>query len=385
MPALLGGHLMSREASGTAWQPEATPHAGLHALSRSWSMMAHGRLDLVFDAQGGSRGDRDVFSSNMMMGWATRPAGPGRLGVRLMVAAEPWTIGDEGYPLLLQAGETADGLTPLIDAQHPHDLFMELAATYAVSDATRSAFLYAGLPGEPALGPPAFMHRFSGAALPEAPLTHHWLDSTHITFGVLTGGVILDRWKLEASAFRGREPDERREDIEEPKLDSHSFRLSWNPGPAWALQVSHGRLRSPEQLEPEHDVDRTTASAMYHRAMRDGGWQTTFAWGRNDTPGEDALDGWLLETAASTGRHWVFGRAEWVERDDLFEENDPRGGEIFEVGKVGAGYALEVFRTEHLSGGPGVSANVSLVPSSLEDEYGSAPFSGMVFLRFTLQ
>src|SRR5687768_2320289 len=135
-----------------------------------------------------------------------------------MVSLEPATIGKRGYPLIGQTGETADGKTHLIDRQHPHDLFMELAATYSrnISD-TASVFLYVGLPGEPALGPPAFMHRTSGVDNPEAPITHHWLDSTHITFGVVTAGVVVNNWKLEASAFRGREPDQHRFDIEPPK------------------------------------------------------------------------------------------------------------------------------------------------------------------------
>src|SRR4030095_11229460 len=140
-----------------------------------------------------------------------------------MLSGEHATIGKEGYPLLLQTGETADGVTPLIDRQHPHDLFMELAGAYSVSSGHRALFCYGGRPGEPALGPPAFMHRFSGVNIPVAPITHHWLDSTHITYGVLTAGAVVDRVKVEASAFRGREPDEDRLDIESPELESHSF------------------------------------------------------------------------------------------------------------------------------------------------------------------
>ena len=132
-----------------------------------------------------------------------------------------------GYPLLFATGETANGRTPLINQQHPHDLFMELSGSYSYkfSD-TNSAFVYFGLPGEPALGPPAFMHRFSGMDIPEAPITHHWLDSTHITYGVLTAGYVWDKVKIEASAFRGREPDQHRYNIETPGLDSVSARLS---------------------------------------------------------------------------------------------------------------------------------------------------------------
>src|SRR5689334_21052205 len=194
-------YAMSREASGTSWQPERAPHEGLHAMRGSWMFMLRGFADLVADHQGGPRGDDKMFADDMVMGMAQRPLGPGTLGLRTMLSLEPATIGKEGYPLLLQTGETADGVVPLIDRQHPHDLFMELAGSWSVAFGDKSVFVYGGLPGEPALGPPAFMHRFSGVNIPVAPITHHWLDSTHITFGVVTGGVVLGRVKAEASAF----------------------------------------------------------------------------------------------------------------------------------------------------------------------------------------
>src|SRR5438477_2146917 len=167
MSGMYGPYPMTREASGTAWQPDRALHRGLHEMKGPWMLMLHGQADFVLDDQSGPRGDDKVFSSNMLMGMAQRAVGPGKLGLRAMISLEPVTIGKEGYPLLLQTGETANGRTRLIDRQHPHDLFMELAATYSVSRGSRSAFLYAGLPGEPALGPPAFMHRFSGVAFPQ--------------------------------------------------------------------------------------------------------------------------------------------------------------------------------------------------------------------------
>ena len=192
-----------------------------------------------------ARGDK-TFLNGMFMGMAQRPLGEGTFGLRAMLAPDPF-MGANGYPLIFATGETADGRTHLIDRQHPHDLFMELATTYSYAfNKNSSVYVYAGLPGEPALGPSAFMHRTSGMDIPEAPITHHWLDSTHITFGVLTAGVVLDTWKLEASAFKGREPDQYRYDIEAPKLDSYSARISWNPIRELSLQVSWGHLKSPE-------------------------------------------------------------------------------------------------------------------------------------------
>ena len=183
-------------------------------------------------------------------------------------------------------------------------------------------FLYAGLPGEPALGPPAFMHRTSAMDIPEAPITHHWLDSTHITFGVVTAGIVVDNWKLEASAFRGREPDQHRYDIEAPKLDSFSARLSWNPIRELSMQVSWGRLHSPEGLEPLVDEDRITASATYTQPFgNDNLWSTTVAWGRKILRPGETLDGYLLESAVVLKKTYtVFARAERVAETELHHD-----------------------------------------------------------------
>ena len=387
MTGMYGPHAMSREASGTAWQPEAARHEGVHIMRGAWMVMLHGFADLVYDHQGGDRGDEKVFSNNMGMAMAQRSLGPGTLGLRSMFSIEPATIGKEGYPLLLQTGETADGRTPLIDRQHPHDLFMELAGSYSLSSGNRSLFVYGGLPGEPALGPPAFMHRYSGVNIPVAPITHHWLDSSHITYGVLTAGAVVDRVKVEASAFRGREPDEDRWNIESPKLDSHSFRLSVNPTDHWALQASYGRIHSPEQLEPEVNQDRTTASAIYDGTFGDTGrWEGTLAWGRNRNRPGHLLDAFAAEGAASfSERHTLFARAEHVEKDELFLGPDPRAGETFTVGELTAGYRFDFLRREHAAFGLGASGTVSQVPSKLRDAYGVSPFSVLVFLHAGLR
>jgi hypothetical protein len=377
---------MTRESSGTAWQPESSPHRGFHFMAGPWQLMLHGAATVADDDQGGRRGDQDVWSSNMLMVMGSRPAGPGRLGVRVMLSAEPWTIGAKGYPLLLQTGETADGVHPLIDRQHPHDLLMEVAGTYSLPLGGKSSlFLYAGLPGEPALGPTAFPHRLSGLDNPEAPITHHWLDSTHITFGVATLGYVHDRVKLEGSIFTGREPDQNRTNFESPKMDSWSVRATWQPSPDWSFQVSTGHLHSPEQLETEVDTQRTTASATWNRPGRDGGnWQTTLAWGRNaNSPGR-TLDGLLLESARSFGRggrHTLFGRAERVEKDELFQEGEPLASRVFTVSKLSAGYVYDFLLEKDLRLGLGGVGSVAFLPAELKPAYGERPFSWMVFLR----
>jgi len=211
MTGALGMYPMAREASGTSWQPDAGMHMGQMSMHGSWMLMAHALLNGVYDWQGGPRGDAKTFLSGMLMGMARRdlPSGDS-IQLRAMLSPDP-LMGPRGYPLLLATGETANGVTPLVDRQHPHDLFMELSASYAhnISDKD-SVFIYAGLPGEPAFGPPAFMHRQSTMDDPQAPISHHWLDSTHITFGVLTAGFVHDTWKLEVSRFNGREPDQHR-------------------------------------------------------------------------------------------------------------------------------------------------------------------------------
>jgi len=386
MSGVLGPYPMSREASGTAWQPDDAEHRGLHMMRGAWTSMLHGSLDLVRDHQRGPRGSDKTFSDNMLMAMARRSLGAGVLGLRAMLSAEPSTIGRDGYPLLLQTGETANGRTPLIDRQHPHDLFMELSSAYSVARGRSSAFIYAGLPGEPALGPPAYMHRFSGMMLPEAPITHHWLDSTHITYGVLTFGVIADRVKLEASAFHGREPDRHRYDIETGPLDSHAFPVSFNPTAAWALQVSHGRLHHPEQLEPTTDQDRTTASASYARDWSAGHVEATLAWGRDINRPGHSLDAFLLEAAAEIeDRHHVFARAEHVAKDELFAAGDPLAGRAFEVGKLSGGYRYDFWHNDHLVTGVGALASVLAVPTVARAAYGERPRALMVFLHAALR
>jgi len=380
----LGSYAMTRDASGTSWQPESTPTPAIMGQLGEWSTMLHGFATLVFDHQGGPRGDDMTFSESMLMGMAQRHFSASTLTLKAMVSLDP-TMGKQGYPLLLQTGETADGVTPLIDRQHPHDLFMELSATYSTQvGAGQSVFLYVGYPGEPALGPPAFMHRFSGMDSPEAPLSHHWLDSTHITYGVVTAGFVWDTWKLEASAFNGREPDEHRWDFDPPRLDSGSVRLSWNPSANWAVQASWGYIHVPESLEPGIDQRRTTASVSYNHPFEGGNWQTILAWGQNDKSPGDAPGAWLLESAVELGRHTVFARAEDVDKDELFQSG-PLAGESFSVGKFSLGYVYDIPVAEHLKLGFGALGSLYALPSALQPTYGSSPKSYMLFTRLALR
>ena len=385
MAGVTGSYSMMRDASGTSWQPDSTPMEGVMGDLAGWSTMLHGYITGIYDHQGGPRGGNKSFSESMLMGMAQNQVGIGTLTLRTMLSLDPF-MGKSGYPLLLQTGETANGVTPLVDRQHPHDLFMELAGVYSVQlDDASSVFGYVGYPGEPALGPPAFMHRFSGMDDPAAPITHHWLDSTHIAYGVLTGGYVYDDWKIEGSAFRGREPDQFRWNFDPSKLDSASTRLNWNPTSDWALQASYGFLKSPEQLEPTVNQHRTAASAIYSMKLDQGDWQTTLAWGRDNNHPGNSLDAFLLESAISWNQHTVFARAENAAKDELFQVPSPLAGDIFRVSSFSLGYIYDIPVSDHLAFGLGAMGTIDAIPSKIEPAYGSSPTSYMLFTRLKIK
>jgi hypothetical protein len=284
---------------------------------------------------------------------------------------------------LLASGETANGVDRLIDRQHPHDLFMELSVSASQDIGPKgSVFLYAGLPGEPAFGPPAFMHREAILDSPEAPITHHWLDSTHISFGVVTAGLVLDRVKLEVSRFNGREPDQHRWNIETGPLDSTAVRLSWNPTRELALQGSWGHFVDPEQLEPGVDQKRWSASALYARDVAPG-WKLagTLAWGRKIAHGHGD-DAFAAEASLKHGGWTAFGRAEMTENRELVDVED---GTAYRVGKVSLGAVRDFQVARHLSVGAGGLVALNFVPDALAPLYGgSNPTGAMAFVRLRL-
>ena len=385
MSGALGSYPLAREASGTAWQPDSSEHGGIHLSGGEWSFMVHGEADLVHSWQEQPRGDSKTFVSGMLMGMARRPVGDGTLQFKAMVSPDP-LMGKTGYPLLLASGETADGHEPLIDRQHPHDFFMEVSASISQGIGPKtSLFLYGGLPGEPAFGPPAFMHRQSISASPEAPITHHWLDSTHITFGVLTAGLVHDNFKVEISRFNGREPDQHRWDIETGPLDSTAVRLSWNLTRTLSLQGSWAHLEEPEQLEPGVNQRRWSASGTYTRPMTNGWWSTSIAWGRKGVEGKN-FDAFALESSLKWKDWTMFGRGEITENNELLghhgeEDEEEHHGEAFRVGKISVGLLREFELAKHLKLGLGGLYAFNFVPDDLEDDYGRDPQGAMAFVR----
>jgi hypothetical protein len=363
----------AREGSGTSWLPDETPMYAIHRQAGPWTLMAHSNAFLQYLHESGDRGSDQFGSINWFMGMADRTIGSGHLGFRGMLSLEPWTIRGCGYPDLLASGEVCEG-EAIHDRQHPHDLFMELAATYdrPLVGAMRLQ-VYGGPVGEPALGPTAFPHRISAMPSPLAPITHHWLDATHITYGVATGGVYGKRWKAEASVFNGREPDENRTNFDFGAMDSYSGRLWFLPSDRWALQVSAGHLTEAEAGHdggPRIDVDRVTGSMTYHRRLREGSiWASTVAWGRNQEPGGDGTNALLAETNVTFDeRHTWFGRFELSGKSghDLAIESDDH----FTVAKLQAGYTRYLQAWNGLEPGLGAGISAGIVPDSLKPLYG---------------
>ena len=379
----------ARDGSGTSWLPDETPMYALHGRSGGWMLMAHGNAFVQYLHESGDRGSDQTGSINWIMGQADRGVGAGHLGLRAMVSLEPWTIGGCGYPDLLASGELCQGET-IHDRQHPHDLFMELTATYdrpLIGNVRLQ--LYGGPAGEPALGPTAFPHRISAMPSPLAPITHHWFDSTHITYGVVTGGVYGKTWKAETSVFNGREPDDTRTNFDFGALDSWSGRVWFLPTSRWALQLSAGRLTEAEAGEPGEprvDVDRVTASATYHHMRRPGSiWASTVGWGRNHEPGADATPAFLAETNLTLDdRDTWFGRVEVSVKSGHDLAIELPG--LFTVAKLQGGYTRSFSHWHGLAPGGGAGLSAGIVPDSLKPFYGSRVNIGFaVFLTLRPQ
>jgi len=375
---------MSREGSGTAWQPDSTPMFMHHFMVGEWMVMLHYNGGIGFDDQTGPRGGRQFISTNWEMLMAQHDLAGGLFAARLMLSLEPLTTGGAaGYPLLLQTGETANGLA-LHDRQHPHDLFMEVAAKYSHPlGSLLGVQLYLAPSGEPALGPVAFPHRTSAMYDPIAAISHHWQDSTHVSFGVATFGLFTRTWKLEGSWFNGREPDENRYDFDFRAFDSYAVRLSFNPDADTSFQVSYGYLNSPEALTPGQSVQRLTASATWNVPWGDeGNWATTAVFGRNIPSAEGPSNSLLLESSLERGLNVFFGRLEYVQKTGADLVVVGQGSTLFPLGVVSLGYLRHFGALCHVVPGLGVRGAVNLIPGSLSDSYGgTTPLSAMVFLH----
>jgi hypothetical protein len=349
--------------------------------SSGWHVMQDAAVYGLFNRQGGPRGGEEFRVPNWWMGMFSREVRSSHLTINTMLSLDPLTVGKQGYRELFQVGEAFEG-HPLVDYQHPHDVFMQLAAVWHVPIGTRTGFTIAGGPSaEPALGPVAFMHRASAMENPMSPLAHHSLDSTHIAFGVVTAAVDRGPWTIEASVFNGREPDEDRWDFDFGALDSYSGRLWFRPSDAWEFQVSSGRLKEPEELE-EGDIVRTTASASWLTHDGDNFVAVTAAVGVNNGA-EATRSALLLEATKRAGRHTAYGRFELVEVETGTLLDDHALGHAAKdlVAAATIGAVRELPRWRRLDTGVGAAVTFYGVPDRLTPAYGSRPVSFQIFLR----
>jgi hypothetical protein len=381
-------------SSGTAMNPAAWPMPMIMKPAGSWNTMYMAQGFIADTQQSGPRGGDKFYSSNWFMANAEHRAGKkGAFQIQLMLSLEPATMTERRYPLLFQTGETAFG-KPLADAQHPHDFVMALAFQYALSlDKNTTLELYFAPVGDPALGPVAYPHRASAMELPQATLSHHWQDSTHIANEVVTAGVAYKRIKLEASGFYGSEPDEYRWDIDSGSINSWSTRLWYFPGKNWAAQVSVGRLTKPEALERGDQV-RATGSLEYSKPMRGSSWSSSAVWGRDhSTETHRNTNSYLVESVLPLSRKdFITGRVELVDKDELFRgepeleaQLDSAYGSTFRIGAYTVGYTRDIDIFRHIRTGLGANVEAYSLPSAIKPYYGDHPLGGNVFLRFRLK
>jgi hypothetical protein len=380
---------MNRNGSGTGWLPDASPMYGKMIHSKKWMYMIHGNVFIRYTNQDftgqGSRGAQKFDAPNWFMLMAQRRVGRnGLLHIGGMLSLDRLTEGGHGYPLLYQSGESWKGRA-LVDRQHPHDLFSEISVGYTQALSKKSdLFVYLGYPGEPALGSVAFMHRPSAMYNPDAPISHHWNDGTHITFGVATLGYRYDKLKIEASAFTGREPDEDRYNFDKPRFDSWSARLSYNPTANWAFQVSHGFIKSPEVLHGNENVHRTTVSAVASYPLgNDRFFNATAIWGINKTRGHEGENAVLAEASLSLKKLAVYSRYEWVQKSQEELDLDPQqyGESLFPVHALTAGISYDWLRLDPVNVAIGGQLLWFRSPGQLQSLYGKNPLGAEVYLR----
>ncbi|BDI29900.1 hypothetical protein CCAX7_19510 [Capsulimonas corticalis] len=377
---------MSREGSGTSWLPDSTPMYGKMWMKPNGDMvMLHGAIMPRYIRTNSKRGAEKFDAPNWLMGMYSHPLdAKSQIGLHAMVSLDPITEGGYGYPLLFQTGETWGG-QPLHDRQHPHDLFDELSATYSrLLGGGASAYLYLAYPGEPALGPPTFMHRLLAYDYGDAPIGHHWQDATHVTFGVATAGLNLGgKVKVEGSVFTGREPNEDRYNFDRPRMDSHSGRVSYNPDKNNAYQVSYGFVKNAEG--DGSDQHRTTASWLYNKPLgEDANFTTALVWGRNDLEGEGKTNSYLFEADYQRKANTFFTRIENIEKSghELVIPDEALHERKFHLGEYTAGYVRDLTHGKGIDTGLGAAVTLNTKPSALDPYYGTgSPVSFQIFFR----
>jgi hypothetical protein len=377
------------QATQAGGAPQPPPvHEHETAQATGWQLMQDGVVYGLFNRQGGPRGGEEFVVPNWWMGMLTRERGPHQIGLNAMLSLDPLTVGNKGYREIFQLGEALDG-KPLVDRQHPHDLFMQLAASWRTSLGETARLTIAGGPvGEPALGPIAFMHRPSAAGLVIAPLGHHTFDSTHLSFGVVSATIERGPWVFEGSIFNGREPDDNRWDIEFGALDSVAGRVWYRPSPELEVQVSSGRLREPEELVAG-DATRTTASIGWFRHDESGFAAAAFGYGVNSSHGE-RRHGLFGEFTVEHRANSMFGRVDiqQVETNVLLTGEVQAGAHAGDASRtvtaVTLGGARRLLTWRGFDGAAVAALTLYGVPEILKPTHRERPVSFQVFFRLRL-
>jgi len=347
-----------------------------------WQWSVEGTAFIGYNYQWRKFTDFDeVESQNWLMTSVQKSFGLSSLNLVAMFSLEPFTLRDIGSPQVFQTGETFSG-APLIDYQHPHDLMMNLGGVYARAVGSTTVSVAAYAVGPAPIGPTAFMHRASAVENPQAPLSHHYLDASHITPGVLTIGIARHGFMVEAGAFHGQQPDENRLDLDTAALDSYGTRASWADGP-WSFQVSGAHLKTPERTSP-YNENRVTASASFFRGDERRSLAWTAAIGQNrEMLGN--LEAYLLEGTRRAGQHAVYARIEAVAKDILDAGFHPIGSahthRQSQITALTAGYIRDIVARAWGTFGIGGDISGFVVPDNLSESYGT-PVSFHVFLRY---
>jgi hypothetical protein len=383
------------ESSGTGIQPSAWSMPMLMTDAGQWRLMWMAQAFLVDTQQTGPLGADKFYSTNWGMLSAVHRLGGGDVMLRSMLSLEPATVSGEYYPLLFQTGETAYG-KPIVNGQHPHDFLMELSVQFAHKLSECALWdVYYAVVGDPALGPVAYPHRASAMEIPQATLGHHWEDSTHILYNVLTAGLSYKTVRFEASGFHGAEPDENRWNVQSGAMDSYSGRFTFAPTSRWVAQVSAGHLTRLEAVEPG-DVVRTTASVEYILPRPHGNaFATSLIWGRNwKTTGKYGTNAVLAETVVPfKEKNFISGRYEWSQRDELFA-NDPAlaqklfaetGSRWFDISSYVVGYTRDLGIFWNVETGLGANVMFYGIPDAIKPYYGDHPLGVNVYLRLRLK
>jgi hypothetical protein len=389
--------LLMNESSGTSVQPLGWSMPMVMSHSGSWQLSWMAQA-FVVDVQQShvntplgdlQRGGDKLYSTNWGMLSVQHSLVHGTVMLRTMLSLEPATISDRRYPELFQIGETAYG-QPIVDGQHPHNLFMEIGVQYAHPVGKAVLNLYYAPVGDPALGPTAYPHRASAAELPQATLGHHYEDSTHIADNVATAEIAWRRVHLEAGGFYGHEPGENRWNLAFGPMDSWTTRLTWLPARNWQAQISTGRIHHPEAINPG-DEERTTSSIEYAARER----TVSLIWGRDyKTAGHYSVNAITGEGVLPIGRkNLLTGRFEWSQRDELFADEPaleltlPRW---FDISAYTAGYTRQIGSWHSADIGIGANGTAygmgdNPAREALRGIYGNHQWGASLYLRVRLR